>query len=173
MKKRIVFIRCTALLLSFAIILSGCASTTMFQTTPSGAKLYLDGMPVGNTPYTYSDTKIVGSTTTVKLTMDGYEELNTTISRNEEVDVGAIIGGLFIWIPFLWVMKYKPIHAYELIPALANPQNNIQPSTKQEQVATKSKAERLRELKQLLDDKILTQEEYEKEKAKILAEPEN
>lgn len=35
---------------------------------------------------------------------------------------------------------------------------------------TKSKADRLRELKQLLDEKILTQEEYDKEKKKILDE---
>jgi len=35
---------------------------------------------------------------------------------------------------------------------------------------TKSKADRLRELKQLLDDKIITQEEFEKEKKKILDE---
>lgn len=37
---------------------------------------------------------------------------------------------------------------------------------------TKSKADRLRELKQLLDDKILTQEEFENEKKKILDEKE-
>ena len=34
----------------------------------------------------------------------------------------------------------------------------------------KSKADRLRELKQLLDEKILTQEDFEKEKKKILDE---
>ena len=34
--------------------------------------------------------------------------------------------------------------------------------------STKSKAEILRELKQLFDDGVLTQEEYEKEKAKVL-----
>lgn len=45
----------------------------------------------------------------------------------------------------------------------AIPQNNSN---------TKSKADRLRELKQLLDDKILTQEEFENEKKKILEEKE-
>ena len=100
----------------------------------------------------------------------GTRTLDTAISRNEEVDAGAIIGGLFVWIPFLWVMKYKPIHAYELVPSLVSPQNNITPGNKIETIIIKSKADRLRELKQLFDDKILTQEEYEKEKAKILAE---
>jgi len=41
-----------------------------------------------------------------------------------------------------------------------------------QQIQAKSKADRLRELKQLLDEKILTQEEYEKEKMKILDEDE-
>lgn len=47
--------------------------------------------------------------------------------------------------------------------------NNNQTQTPQ-YVNTKSKADRLRELKQLLDEKILTQEEYDKEKKKILDE---
>ena len=44
----------------------------------------------------------------------------------------------------------------------------ITPSVAPNQALTKTKAEALRELKQLLDEGILTQEEYEKEKAKLL-----
>lgn len=44
----------------------------------------------------------------------------------------------------------------------------IAPSITPSQPLTKTKAEALRELKQLLDEGILTQEEYEKEKAKLL-----
>jgi hypothetical protein len=47
-----------------------------------------------------------------------------------------------------------------------------QKSVKQVTPITKSKADRLRELKQLLDENILTQEEYDKEKKKILDENE-
>jgi len=71
---------------------------------------------MGVTPYSYSDTKIVGSTTSIRLEKEGYEPFYTSLSRNEEVDVGAIIGGIFVWIPFLWTMKYKPVHNYELRP---------------------------------------------------------
>ena len=42
------------------------------------------------------------------------------------------------------------------------------PTISPTQPLTKSKTEVLRELKQLLDEGILTQEEYEKEKAKLL-----
>jgi len=46
-------------------------------------------------------------------------------------------------------------------------QTNISSEKKQN---VKSKADRLRELKQLLDEKVITQEEYAKEKKKILEE---
>ena len=94
---------------------SSCVSTTMIQTSPSGAKVYLDGESVGTTPYTHSDTKVVGSTTTVLIKKEGYEDFVTSISRNEEVDVGAVVGGIFFLFPFFWTMKYKPIHNYELV----------------------------------------------------------
>lgn len=172
MKRKSTILKGISLLLCLVIILSSCASTTVFQSTPTGAKLYLNGESVGKTPYTYTDTKIVGSTTTVKLELNGYEPLNTSISRNEEVDAGAVIGGLFFLFPFLWTMKYKSVHAYELIPINPSNQTMDQVINNQEKPITKSKADRLREIKKLLDEKILTQEEYEKEKAKILAEKE-
>jgi hypothetical protein len=103
------------------------------------------------------------------LEKEGYNSFNTTFTKDEEVDIGAIIGGVFLFIPFLWTMKYKPIHTYELIP---NSENlKIADKTKiQNQINPKSKAERLRELKALLDEKVITQGEYENEKRKILEE---
>ena len=113
MKKE--FSKIIALLLASIIMFSSCVSTTIIQTAPSGAKVYLDGESVGTTPYTHSDTKVVGSTTTVLLKKEGYEDFVTSISRNEEVDVGAVVGGIFFLFPFFWTMKYKPIHNYELV----------------------------------------------------------
>ena len=84
-----------SLLLAGSILFTSCVSTTMIQSNPSGAKIYLNGELVGTTPYTYKDTKIVGSTTTATLEKEGHEPLNTSFSRNEETDVGAIIGGIF------------------------------------------------------------------------------
>ena len=162
--------RTISLLLAGSILFTSCASTTVIQSNPSGAKVYLNGEPVGTTPYTHQDTKIVGSMTTVKLEKEGYEPLNTSFSRNEEADIGAIIGGIFVWVPFLWTMKYKPTHTYELTPSAGNAQPKIRTNLPQNQ--TESRADRLRELKQLLDEKVITQEEYEKEKKKILEEDE-
>ena len=114
MKKLI--IQSAALILSTSILLSGCASATLFQTTPPGAKLYMNEELVGNTPFTYSDTKIVGTTTIVKIKAEGYEDFNYVLKRNEEANIGAIIGGVFLLFPFLWVMDYKPMHNFELVP---------------------------------------------------------
>lgn len=166
--------RTISLFLASIFLFASCASTTMIQSIPEGAKLYLDGQPVGTTPYEHRDTKIVGSVTTVRLENEGYATINTNFSRNEEADVGAIVGGIFVLIPFLWVMKYKPVHSYEMIPltdgvrpvTTEKPQHN-QPKTN---APSKSKADRLRELKELLDEEIITQEEFELEKKKILSE---
>lgn len=101
-----------AVLVSFA---SGCASSTIINSNPSGASVYLNGEKVGTTPYTMTDNKIIGTTTTVRLTKAGCEDFNTVISRSEEFDAAPVILGfcLGIW-PWLWAMKYKPSRSYDL-----------------------------------------------------------
>jgi hypothetical protein len=96
---------------------AGCTSSTIIQSQPSGAKVFIDGMSAGTTPYTMSDSKIVGSSSQIRLEYPGYQPLNTVISRNEEFDALACLGGVFVLVPFLWIMKYKPVHQYELAPA--------------------------------------------------------
>ncbi|HLN20521.1 MAG TPA: PEGA domain-containing protein [Bacteroidales bacterium] len=110
------FFKTIALLLSTTILLSSCASTTMFQTTPTAAKIYVNDEYVGTTPYAYTDTKIVGTTTIVKIKAEGYQDFNYVLKRNEEANVGAIIGGILVLVPFLWTMNYKPMHNFELVP---------------------------------------------------------
>ena len=102
--------------ITLAISVSACASTTVVNSEPSGATVYLNGEKVGTTPYTHTDTKIVGSTNTVLLKKEGYQDFSTVFSRNEDVNIGAIIGGLFVLVPFLWTMDYKPSHSYEMVP---------------------------------------------------------
>jgi hypothetical protein len=152
--------------LAVAILFASCSSSTMIVSNPSSAKLYVDDEMVGETPYRHRDSKIVGSTTSVKIEKEGYMPHFSEFTKNEEADVGAIIGGLFVWIPFLWTMKYKAVHNYELkpIPTVID----IKTESEQIQNNSKSKAVRLRELKQLLDEKIITADDFEKEKAKIL-----
>ena len=163
-----------AVLLAVSILFAGCASSTMIQSVPTGAKVYLNGEYTGKTPYLHSDTKIVGTVTDLKLEKEGYKPLLTSFSRNEEVDAGAIVGGVLVLIPFLWTMKYKPTHSYELVPLSGTaPEANAsqeQLQTPPQQVNEKPAADRLRKLKELLDEKVISKEDYEKEKQKILNE---
>ena len=85
------------------------------------ARVFIDGAYVGNTPYVMSDTKIVGSTTSVRLEAPGYETTQVTIHRSEQFDMGACIGGVFLLVPFLWIEGYQPEHMYMLSPAQGAP----------------------------------------------------
>ena len=106
--------RSTAVLCATALL--ACSSETVIRSNPPGAKVFIDGSYVGTTPYTMSDTKIVGSTTSVRLQYPGYQPFDASIHRSEEFDVVACIGGVFLLVPFLWIMGYKADHTYELAP---------------------------------------------------------
>ena len=116
MYRKTIFFKTASIILAFSVLFASCSSTTLIQTNPSGAKVYMNEEYKGVTPLSYSDTKIVGSATSVRLELEGYESLNTILSRDEAADVGAIIGGVFFLFPFLWTMKYNPLHTYELRP---------------------------------------------------------
>ncbi len=64
---------------------------------------------------------------------------------------------------FLYTINYKAIPKKDVV---TNPKETSKEDSYSD---AQSKAGKLRELKQLLDEGILTQEEYEKEKAKILS----
>ena len=46
----------------------------------------------------------------------GYAPLDVTLSRTEELDVLPLVAGIFLLVPLLWVMKYQPMHIYQLQP---------------------------------------------------------
>jgi hypothetical protein len=99
------------------LFLSGCSSMTTIQTIPPGARVYVNDELSGETPYSLIDTKIIGTTTHLRFEKSGYKPFITSIQRTEELDMGPVICG-FIFTPvwWLWAMKYKPSHLYELVP---------------------------------------------------------
>lgn len=99
-------------LLSVSLFAS-CSSTTLIRSTDSQAKIYIDGEFKGTGAATHTDTKIVGSTNSVRIERPGCEPAFYTFSRNEEFDAGACAGGVFVLVPFLWIQKYKPERTYE------------------------------------------------------------
>ena len=99
-----------------SILLISCSSTTMLTTIPKNAKIYINDEYAGTTPYEYEDSKIIFTKNYVRIEKEGYKTFNTSFSRDEDVEIGAIVGGVFFIVPFLWALKYKPTHNYELIP---------------------------------------------------------
>lgn len=90
-----------------------CASTTTIRSSDSDAKIYVDGELKGKGVATHTDTKTIGSSTSVRIEKPGCEPMYFNFSRNEEFDAGACAGGVSVLVPFLWVQKYKPEHNYE------------------------------------------------------------
>jgi len=120
---------------------------------------------------TYTPTQILGSVINIDLVKEGYEPLYTSFTRSEQVNAGAIVGGLFFLFPFLWTMEYKPTHNYELVPLAATNQDT-QVQSEQTQPAL-SKVQRLKELKQMLDENLITQDEFNKAKQKFSTKNKN
>ena len=116
MKKLLVFVFIIA-----AMVITSCSSTTLIQSSPNGATVYINGEVGGTTPYTLSDSKISGARTPITLKKEGFEDFYTILVKNESVNVGAVVGGvLFFWPALLWTMDYKPVHTYPLTPFLLN-----------------------------------------------------
>ena len=106
------------------LILSGCASTTLFTTDPAGASVLIKGEERGTTPYKYTDTKIVFSSTPVTFRKDGYKDLDIILKRSEQPAVGAIIGGVLFYVPILWFAEYKKDHFY-ILEKIDTPEKDI------------------------------------------------
>lgn len=98
------------LLAAFSV---ACSSTTIIRSSDSAAKIYVDGEFRGTGVVTHTDSKIVGSSTSVRIEKQGCEPQYYNFSRNEEFDAGACAGGVFVLVPFLWIQKYKPERIYE------------------------------------------------------------
>ena len=95
---------------------AGCASSTVLQSQPPGARVFLNGVPVGTTPYTMTDTNITGTATQVRLEYPGFDPFNAMIVRSEELDPLALITGVFLLVPLLWIMGYQPAHMFVMQP---------------------------------------------------------
>ena len=61
----------------------------------------------------YSDEKVAFSRNEVEIRKDGCRPEYHSFRRNEEADFGAIVGGIFFTVPYLWITEYKHSHAYE------------------------------------------------------------
>lgn len=100
-------------LITIFFFLLGCASTTVIKSNPPGAELYLNGQLKGETPYTYTDRAIAGTTRRVSLKKEGYKDFQKLIIRDQTY-IPALIAGAFLLVPLLWSMEYPPEYTLEM-----------------------------------------------------------
>jgi hypothetical protein len=155
--------------LAIIVLFSSCASTTLIESIPSGGNVYLDGEPVGVTPYSMTDAKIVGSCTSVRIEKENYNSYYGSICRDEDVDPGAIIGGILVFFPFLWTMKYKPTHFFKLEPKGNNTESLDQLWKKDEKVESQGEINKPQSIEKngvikLDEGNRISPEEFEQQK---------
>ncbi|ATB27770.1 PEGA domain-containing protein [Melittangium boletus] len=103
------------------VLTTGCASTTVIRSDPSGARVKSrSGELLGRTPYEHSDSATVNHTESFVLELEGYAPEYVTIRRDQWNSVrtaGGIVGGLFVFPVFatlFWAADYKPLYSVEL-----------------------------------------------------------
>ncbi len=104
--------KATVLTMAFFFLI-GCASTTLIKSNPPGAKLQVDGKVVGETPHFYTDKAVAGTVKTVTLKKEGYKDFNGYIEW-EKLSIPALIGGIFLLVPFVWILEYPSRYSFEM-----------------------------------------------------------
>jgi hypothetical protein len=95
-------------------LISGCASTTHVKTNPAGAELYVDNVRQCVTPCDYTDkSTFFTSSRPIVLKLAGHKDLETTI-RKSEIQVGPLVGGILVGVPFLWVKGYPAEYSFDM-----------------------------------------------------------
>lgn len=96
-----------------AIMLTACSSTTVIKSSDPDARIFVNGEYLGTGQASYTDRKPAFSKNQVTIKKPGCEDQNHEFRRDEDPDFGAIVGGFFFYVPFLWVTEYKDQRGYE------------------------------------------------------------
>lgn len=150
-------------------ILNACKSTTRIESIPSNAKLYINGQFVGNTPYTYSDKKISGSTQEVKILKDGFEPYTDEFTRNQKLERRALYFGIFL-VPLFWLKEYDEVQTFDLRTAGKKLPEPVMLLERTADTGEPTQESLLRELQFRYDNKFIDKKTYDREKKRILEE---
>jgi len=111
--RRFLNIVCVALAACF--MLASCASSVRISSSPSQADVYADGHYIGQTPVRHRDAKVSGTNLNLRLEKEGYEVLETQISKDARINGRALLGSMFV-IPLAWILAYPRSRNYVLKP---------------------------------------------------------
>lgn len=94
-------------------LLQSCASTTIIKISDPEAKIFTDSKLIGTGSAVYTDRAISWSSTEFQIQRPGCQIENFVIKRNEQIDITALITGLLLVVPLVWIMKYNAVHAFD------------------------------------------------------------
>jgi len=158
------------------IFLLSCSSGTYIRTLPEGAKIKEGDVVKGTTPYFHWDRDMGTSGRKFTLQMEGYKDKTISIEKNE-----FVIHRIF-FLPILswpWLYEYPERYFFELekneqliqgteskFPKQTEVNKPKIPASSNLETPSKSPdsseyAQKLRELKKLKDEGLLTDKEYE------------
>jgi len=155
------------------LFLLSCASSTYIKTLPEGAKIKEGDILKGVTPYLHWDRGIGTGGRTFTLQMEGYKDKTIIIERREFKAQRIILLPVLAW---PWIFGYPDEYFFELEKAV---QNDV-PSSIKQNIPVSSKistqpskvetehAQKLRELKKLRDEGLLSDVEYELKRKAII-----
>jgi hypothetical protein len=91
------------------IFITSCASTTIIRTQTDGAKIFIDNQFVGEQSAVYTDRKIAFKESDLRIEKDGCKTQTYTLQKSDQIDYLALVGGILMVVPTLWIMKYDPV----------------------------------------------------------------
>ncbi len=96
--------------------LLSCSSTTVIKVSDPDVNISVNNRLLGSSDVIYSDRKVSWlKSNKVNLTKEGCAEQSFKFRRNEKLDSLALITGIFLIVPILWLMKYRAVHNYEFV----------------------------------------------------------
>lgn len=169
--KRIKYIAILSLIIlntSCATLFTGTRQNVSIDSNPQGADIIIDGQKMGVTPAKIKVDReldaLLYSGKEIQFELEGYKKLGYELDAR--LNTVAILN---LFNPICWgidiasgaITKYDNYYNFQLRPL----ENNISKSITESNM---DKYEKLIQLKKLLEDGVITQKEFDKEKAKIL-----
>ena len=155
----------------FALHAVGCAEQTMVRTSPPGASLHVDGRFIGVTPVQYRvPERRYSQHTTYRIEHPGYEPLEGEFQTY--VTPGRIIGGILgLGIPFAFrgPTAFHKVHDFQMQPAHASNRPVVPAAATTADPSVDATATgKLREIRDLYDRGLISDEEYRAARARVL-----
>lgn len=161
---------------SCATLFTGVRQNVNIASNPPGAQIYIDGVNQGVTPSTIRIKKdfdlVTDNGKDIRLLMEGYEDdyfLETTVNPVAILNLTNI---LFWGIDLITgaVMRFEKHYLFEMKLDQEQTTAPTPPKIGNAPAEQSDKYDRLRKLKELYDEGVIDQQEFEAEKAKVLAE---